>query len=296
MDLDEWLDSRSGVVRRAELLARGVGDAAIKRRVRSGEWQRAFRGVLVTHAATEDAPRIRCRAALVAAGRGAYLSCLGAAINRGLPVPADTPIHVSVPASRLVAHERGLVAHRNALSTAPSAYAGLPAVSVEDALIQSFGCLDDLRARRALVIESVRGGLVTTERVAAAIVPGTRRRPELLELLTICDGSQSEAEIAMLLLIRAALLPEPIRQYAVAAGGRRYRLDIAYPEVRLAIEVDGKAWHFTAERRTADIARDARLAADGWLTLRFTYEQLTTDADWVVRCISAALASRAKIV
>jgi len=62
-----------------------------------------------------------------------------------------------------------------------------------------------------------------------------------------------------------------------------------------AIEVDGKAWHFNAERRTADIKRDADLAALGWLTLRFTYEQIGIDADWVIRCVRESLAGRTKI-
>ncbi|MEO6715401.1 MAG: DUF559 domain-containing protein, partial [Mycobacteriales bacterium] len=167
---------------------------------------------------------------------------------------------------------------------------------VEAALIAAFDCLDDRDARRRLVIESVRSRRVTTQRVSASIHPRTRRRDELLELLAVCDGSQSEAEIAMLeQVIRASGLPEPVRQHPVLEAGRRYRLDLAYPAARLAIEVDGKAWHFDAERRTADITRDAVLAATGWLTLRFTYEQIRSDPAWVAACISEALARRPKI-
>jgi very-short-patch-repair endonuclease len=226
----------------------------------------------------------------VAAGKGAYLSCLGAAFHRDLPVAAGTAIHVAVPADRVVISDCGLEAHRNALEAAPSAYRGLPAVTVETALVQSFACISDRYLRRALVIESVRERLVSATRVATAIPAGASRRPELLDLLTLCARSQSEAEIVMLLLIRQAGLPEPERQYAVA--GHRYRLDLAYPHSLLAIEVDGKAWHFNAERRTADIRRDAELAAEGWLTVRFTYEQMSSDPSWVARCIRSALASR----
>ena len=295
MDLEGWLAANHGVVRRRDLVRRGVGDAAIRQLIKAGGWQRPFRGVIVTNAATEAPDRVRCRAALLAAGDGAYLSCLGAALHHGLPVGADSDVHVSVPARRVVAHERGLRAHRNALEEMPSEHAGLPAVALERALIESFGCLDVVRERRALVIESIRGRLVSADRVLAAIPAGAPRRPELIALLGLCTGSESEAEIAMLLLMRAARLPEPARQHRVAAGGRKYRLDLAYPDCLLAIEVDGKAWHFNAPQRAADIRRDAALAAAGWLTLRFTYEQIATEANWVVSCVREALARRTKI-
>ena len=126
--------------------------------------------------------------------------------------------------------------------------------------------------------------------------PAQGARPELLELLAVCEGSQSEAEIAMLLkVVRANGLPEPLRQFAVTVAGRKYRLDLAYPEGLLAIEVDGRAWHFNAGRRTADIRRDAELAAQGWLTLRFTYEQVVAESAWVAGCIAEVLRQRSKI-
>jgi very-short-patch-repair endonuclease len=296
VDVDRWLRSRAGVVRRRELLARGVTDADIKRRVRAGEWALPFRGVVASAAVPEPAHVRRARAALVAAGPGAYLCCLGAAALRRLPLPTGTALHVTVPSTRSVRPQPGLRAHRDALERSPTTYAGLPTVGVEAALIGSFGCLDDVVARRALVIESVRDGRTTAARLLTALRPRTRRRPELLALLGVCDGSQSEAEIAMLVrVIRAYRLPEPQRQFCVDAGGRSYRLDLAYPEALLAIEVDGKAWHFNAERRNGDIRRDAELAADGWLTLRFTYEQITGEPGWVAGCIAAALTARPKI-
>jgi very-short-patch-repair endonuclease len=296
MDLDAWLDRHAGVVRRASLIRRGLAGTEINRRLRSGEWRLVFRGVIATHRAQGPARLVECRGALVLAGRGSYLSCLGAALHRGLPTPAGSGIHVSVPNTRAARPQPGFRAHRDARPVVPSEYAGLPAVTVEVALIGSFGCLDDQDARRDLVIRAVRDRLVSTQRVAAEVRPRTPRRDELLDLLAVCDGSQSEAEIAMLEgVIRAARLREPSRQHPVRAGARNYRIDLAYPDAMLAIEVDGKAWHFDAERRTVDIKRDAELAALGWLTLRFTYEQITTDAGWVARCVGEALERRTKI-
>jgi very-short-patch-repair endonuclease len=296
VDIDAWLRDESGVVRRSELLQRGVSDGDIEKRVRAGDWSRVFRGVLATHLACDAPEVIACRAALLLAGTGSYLSCLGAAVLRRLAVPLGTPIHVSIPANRYIAPRAGFRAHRDAAEVPPSRYRGLPSVSLETALVQAFGCVDELDVRRSLVIDSVREGFVSVPRVLDALAAGTRRRSELLDLLTVCEGSQSEAEIAMLVrVIRAARLPEPSRQLPVSVDRRSYRLDLAYAEARVAIEVDGKAWHFNARQRNHDIRRDAELATQGWLTLRFTYEQIKDDPQWVVRCISAALHKRTKI-
>ena len=40
-------------------------------------------------------------------------------------------------------------------------------------------------------------------------------------------------------LLRAGGLPEPVRQYEVIVGGKRYFIDLAFPARRLAIELDG---------------------------------------------------------
>jgi very-short-patch-repair endonuclease len=53
------------------------------------------------------------------------------------------------------------------------------------------------------------------------------------------------------------------------------RLDLAYPEAKLAIEYDG-AVHFERRRAIRDRQRDAELAGYGWLTLRLTPDDLFT--------------------
>ena len=60
-------------------------------------------------------------------------------------------------------------------------------------------------------------------------------------------------------------------QRRVVVGGRRFRLDAAYEEVLLAVEMDGAAWHGSRRQREDDIHRDALLATAGWQTLRSSY-------------------------
>lgn len=48
-----------------------------------------------------------------------------------------------------------------------------------------------------------------------------------------------------------------------------YRVDFAIPQIKLAIECDGDAFHRTPEARAHDKTRDMRLASSGWTVIRF---------------------------
>jgi len=52
---------------------------------------------------------------------------------------------------------------------------------------------------------------------------------------------------------------------------RRYAIDIAYPEMRLAIEVDGKT-HSNVKQRLRDAKRDRDLRFLGWSVFRISEE------------------------
>lgn len=65
-------------------------------------------------------------------------------------------------------------------------------------------------------------------------------------------------------------LPEPVRQHRVALpSGRVARIDLAYPEIRLGIEADGRIWHSGKADFERDRTRANVLAASGWTVLRF---------------------------
>ena len=54
----------------------------------------------------------------------------------------------------------------------------------------------------------------------------------------------------------------------------RYRADFAIPQIKLAIECDGEAWHSHPDKRAADKLRDTELAKYGWTTVRFSEAEL----------------------
>jgi very-short-patch-repair endonuclease len=68
---------------------------------------------------------------------------------------------------------------------------------------------------------------------------------------------KSGLEETLLLLIRAEGLPEPEREYMFAKSiGRRWRLDFAYPEKRIGIEVQGGIYVRGAHSRGTGLERD----------------------------------------
>lgn len=79
-------------------------------------------------------------------------------------------------------------------------------------------------------------------------------------------------------------MPAPRCQHEVRVGGARYRLDLAYPEVRLAIEVDGRQ-HDDLDLRVADARRTARLEEAGWTVVRIRSTHLASDLASALRTI-----------
>lgn len=86
-------------------------------------------------------------------------------------------------------------------------------------------------------------------------------------------------------------LPAPAVQHPVIARGKRYYLDLAYPEVRLAIEYDG-AEHLKQRRARRDLLREAALTALGWHILRFDADVVLFRPDRIAEVVRAEIAAR----
>ena len=81
-------------------------------------------------------------------------------------------------------------------------------------------------------------------------------------------------------LLRRHGLPEPVRQHEVSLPeGRVVRIDLAYPEVRIGIEADGRVWHSGAAEFSRDRRRANRLAGQGWTVLHYGWADLDRGRD-----------------
>ncbi len=91
-------------------------------------------------------------------------------------------------------------------------------------------------------------------------------------------------------LLRRARLPEPVLQHPVGGRGRtRGRLDFSYPDKRIVIELDGRRWHSGRLELRRDTRKSNALNIRGWTVLRFTWEDVVHNADWVVQQVRVAL-------
>ena len=78
-------------------------------------------------------------------------------------------------------------------------------------------------------------------------------------------------------------------KFDAGTGGRGWRLDFSWPDLKLAVEVDGGV-HRISGMQARDIEKHNALALAGWMTLRFSPEQCKSGE--AVNTIKAALAAR----
>ena len=113
---------------------------------------------------------------------------------------------------------------------------------------------------------------LTREQMRARATSYRRRRGvvQLRELIELVDPrAESARESWLRLAIHDAGLVAPEPQFWVETEGvRAYRLDLAYPRARIAVEYDGwEAHEQTQEQRENDCARREWLRANGWTVI-----------------------------
>jgi hypothetical protein len=82
--------------------------------------------------------------------------------------------------------------------------------------------------------------------------------------------AQSGLELDFVAAVRSAGLPEPQRQYPLRLlSGELIHLDLAWPEVKLAVEPGHSWWHGGDLGVRRDIARDRACGEVGWYVARY---------------------------
>jgi len=88
---------------------------------------------------------------------------------------------------------------------------------------------------------------------------------------------KSELEAELDNQLRLARLPEPEREWRFHPV-RRWRFDFSWPDVKLAVEVEGGVWslgrHLRGGGFTEDCVKYNEAALLGWTVLRFTGGQI----------------------
>lgn len=238
------------------------------------------------------------RAALVHAGPAAALSHTTALAVWGLR-ELERPLHLTVDQSLKRAGTPDLLVHRRLRFDPDSSQCvqrrGLRITALPRTVIDSWPLLPPAD-RRPLALDLSNRGLVTARQLGEALaerptVAGRRGLWQTIDL--IADGCRSELEAhGVLNVFRHRSLPPSVGQHPVQLPTRRIKLDRAWPEVKLAVELDGARHHTSPEDRQRDLARDRELAALGWIVLRFTYADVLRDPEGVRAKVLAVYRAR----
>ncbi|MDX3191900.1 DUF559 domain-containing protein [Streptomyces sp. MN03-5084-2B] len=265
-----------GAVSRAE--ADGIlGRRAVLKGLATGLLAQPWRGVLIHAADSLNLPTL-AQAALIHVGSPAVLSGVTSLALHGISATTDTTIHLSVPPSKRARSKPGLVVHRAEYQPADVLQLQeLPVFSLDLALADylcsgeertAFVAIDQAMAglpddHRQTLRKNVRDRLIDRRDRR-----GIHRAQMLLALAT--GKAESPPESILRLIVVEAGFPVPEAQFEITTvdGRRLYVLDIAWPELRIALEYDGFAAH--EERHERDAERDERMAGRGWITIRAT--------------------------
>jgi very-short-patch-repair endonuclease len=265
------------VVDRAQLLALGLDDRAIGRRMRAGQLHRKHRGVyavghprLTTHG--------RFLAAVFSCGDRAVLSHQSAAVLWGLLPERGPRIDLTVPSSGGRKRRGAVIVHRSPLPA--------DEVTVKDAIpvttpARTLIDLADVLPRRHFERALDEAHYLRLDLTDLRPRHGRRGCGVLARVLAEHDrGStrtRSELEERMLALCRRGGLPAP----QVNAKVEGYAVDFAWRDAGLVVETDGWAAHGTRRAFERDRLRDADLTAAGWRVVRITRRRLERDAEAV---------------
>ncbi|MDT4937937.1 MAG: hypothetical protein QOG80_1608 [Pseudonocardiales bacterium] len=170
---------------------------------------------------------------------------------------------------------------------------GLPITSRRWTLMDHVGRLPRTAALR-LADRGLQRGWVSRADIARRVsaYPGRQGNVRLREILdATVGGAEAESERMLHTLLRRSGILGWRANHPVRVGGVVVaRLDVAIPGVRLAIEVDGFAYHSDVDRFQHDRDRQNTLVGLGWTVLRFTWHDLAGRPEYVIATIRSHLA------
>jgi hypothetical protein len=283
--------------RGTEAIAQGL---LTRRQLQSKAWRRLYRDVYVRAADFTPADhRMWCKAAALFLPPRAAISGLSAAFLWGVTLLGpDAPVTVTIPPPQgLRGQSRLSVVSRRLPPDDLVSLGGLPVTSPERTAFdlgrqpgrqQAIVALDAMLHYRAVSVH----GLEAFARIRRLWPGATLFSARLAEAEPLAE---SPMETLLRLLITDAGLPRPIAQHRVTGGNGRFlgRVDLAYPELRIAIEYEGDH-HRERDTFRKDIARKRRLEEAGWLVLRFTVNDVLRTPAETARVITAAHARRSR--
>jgi very-short-patch-repair endonuclease len=289
--------AQHGVVSRAQLLTAGFTKDQIAYLVKTRRLLSLHAGVYLM-AAVGRSREAELTAALLAAGEGAFAS-------------HRTAVAVWVPGCELGQPEittvagfaprlEGVIVHRTTIGLTPLDVVkhGIWRVARPALALLQLGAVAGRAEVERAVEAAVLADVVEPRELEVLLDrfggPGNRGAATLRAILEARTGSpESELEWELLGIIRRYCSFEPaVQHWVTTSSGHRFRLDVAVPDVKVALEAQGWRWHGGKAKTQQDRRRRNALVADGWFVLEYDWADCRRRPRSVGREIEATVARR----
>jgi very-short-patch-repair endonuclease len=274
VSLERLVARQAGVVSLAQAVAAGVSAATVQRRVREGRWTRLHPRIYLV-GGHRPTPEARIRAAWLWTGPEAIVTGPAAAYWHRMLDQAPAIIDLTVPARTKPRPQPGIHLSRRDLYgsdvTEPTEgrsggirVAALPFAALETAVALPDGStfLDRALQRHVRFPAVYRSFCRNMGRTGSSTAGRL--------LIAAADRADSAAERLLAQLLREAGIDGWVLGHPLGP----YKIDLAFPAHRVAIEVDGWAWHVDPERFRHDRRKGNYITRRGWDLLRFTWHGL----------------------
>ena len=280
-----------------EMRMRGVSKGIKASRIACGIWQERLGVVVIPECVTSTDLRDAWALAL-RIGKRAIITGPTAARIQGRPIDSDlilaiSPVerHARVPGARLLRREPLFPTRR---------CGSLRLTNPQEAILDTLEALSvrDVREAQRLLDTALQLRWITPRFIESALILRHKRGQHVRALARLHSlargGTQSHAERQMRkLLYKNKFYGWKGNHRVDDANGRAIAsIDFAKVDLMIAIEVDGHAFHSDRQAFERDRVRDSDLAVAGWLVLRFTWEKITKESQWVVQRVRDAIRLR----
>ena len=285
---NELARGQDRLIGRDQIVSSGLSAKVISRLTTRGPWQRVLPRVYSTDGPL-DGWKAHVRAAALWGSPDAALSHLTAATMWGLPVRRPEMIELSAerrlraPAPWIKTHQASFLLPMDLRSDH-----GLRLTDPTRTVVDLAAVLDPATLEQSVEM-AINKGLTSRARLRWRVqqrdVCGRRGMTVLRALLRKQQlvTTESPLELRFEQILRDAKLPPPVRQFPVIENGRLVaRLDFAYPEAMIAIEIDGYAHHSGRKSWFHDRERRNKIVLLGWRPVHFTSESIDHDPGLVV--------------
>lgn len=296
-----WLAAHHGVVTTPQLYEFGLTYRQVRYKVTSGTLIPMTRGVY--RSASHPETDLQTMAAVCLTHEEAAIGFTTAGRLLGYRGMTDPRVHVVVP-HRLRLSFPGVVVHRTRIlepidltSRRPD---GIRLTSPPRTLLDAAHIIGRDATESAIEQVLAERRLTLKTLVATGLRLYHAHRPGSPNFVDVVNGrprwqraARSELERRVREAIELAGLPMPIvNMRHRLASGEIIEIDLAFPEWRIAVEVDHPFWHAGHLAVVRDARRDRKLAREGWVTVRFPELEITTALLALVDDLAATLAQR----